>query len=146
MVIRKIEKEDLLRCSQILERAYSQAPYNENFKENASELYILSKYDNCKENSFVLLNEKKQIIAFVFLSISYWSDGKQAILEEIVVDPDFQNKGTGTILLNYIFNYAKTLDVKSIMFWAKNNNRLLDFYKKHGCFEANDFVVMFKNF
>ena len=146
MTIRKIEKEDLQKCSKILERAYSRSPYNESFKENTSEFYILNKYDNCKDNSFVLLNEEQEIIAFVFLNISYWSDGKQAILEEIVVDPDFQNKGIGTTLLNYIFNYAKTLGVKSIMFWAKNNDRLLDFYKKHGCFEANDFVVMFKNF
>lgn len=146
MLIRKIKEEDILKCSQILERAYSQAPYNENFRENTSELYILSKYNNCKDNSFVLLSEEKEIIAFVFLSISYWSNGKQAILEEIVVDPGFQNKGIGTMLLNHIFNYAKTLNVKSIMFWAKNDNRLLNFYKKHGCVNADDFVVMFKNF
>jgi len=130
MTIRKIKKEDLLKCSQILKRAYSQPPYNENFKENTSEFYILNKYNNCKDDSFVLLNEKQEIIAFVFLNISYWSDGKQAILEKIVVDPDFQNNGVGTTLLNYIFNYAKTLDVKSVMFWAKNDNRLLNFYKK----------------
>lgn len=145
MVIRKIKEEDILKCSQILERAYSQPPYNEDFKENFSELYILSKYNNCKENSFVLLSKEKEIVAFVFLSISYWSDGKQAILEEIAVDPSFQNKGIGTMLLNYIFDYAKILKVQSIIFWAKNDERLLSFYKKHGCITANDFVVMFKN-
>jgi len=146
MIIRKIEKEDLLKCSKILKSAYSCLPYNENFKENTSELYVLNKYNNCKDNSFVLLDKERKIVAFIFLNVSYWSDGKQAVLEEIVVDPCFQGKGFGTLLLEYIFDYLKKIDVKSVMFWAKKNDRLLNFYKKHGCFEADDFVVMFKNF
>jgi len=32
-----------------------------------------------------------------------------------------------------------------IMLWAKNDERLLNFYKKQGFSVADDFVVMFKN-
>jgi len=119
MIIRKIKKDDLTKCSKILKRAYSFKPYNENFKKHTAEFYILNKYNNCKDSSFVLLDDEQNIIAFAFLNISYWSDGRQAVLEEIVVDPDFQNKGVGTTLLNYIFEQLKSLDVKSVMLWAK---------------------------
>ncbi len=31
------------------------------------------------------------------------------------------------------------------MLWAKNNERLLNFYKKNGFSRADDFIVMFTN-
>ena len=144
MEIRKIEEKDLLACIKLLKDAYSFPPYNESFKENTAELYIKSKYDVCKENSFVF-NKEDDVIAFAFISMSCWSDGNQAVLEEIVVAPDYQNQGFGTKLLNFIDNYLKELNVKSIMIWAKNDDRLLKFYKKHNYYLADDFVIMFKN-
>lgn len=146
MTIRKIEKEDLSRCSEILKRAYSFPPYKENFKEKTAECYVLNKYNNGKNSSFVLLNDENKVIAFVFVNISCWSDGSQAILEEIAVEPGFQDKGFGTALLKHVFDYLKSLNIKSIMLWAKKDDRLLNFYKSHGYVLADDFVVMFKNF
>ena len=35
--------------------------------------------------------------------------------------------------------------VYEIMLWVKNNERLLNFYKKNNFFIADDFVVMFRN-
>ena len=46
----------------------------------------------------------------------------------------------------YAHNYLSSLGAKSVMLWAKKDDRLLDFYKKHGYLPADDFVVMFKNF
>ena len=80
------------------------------------------------------------------MNISSWSEGPQAILEEIVVKPSFQGTGIGKELISYAHNYLNSLGAKSIMLWAKNDERLLNFYKKQGYFLADDFVVMFKNF
>jgi len=145
MEIRKIQQNDLLICSKLLESAYSLPPHNETFKDNAAELYINGKYIYCKDNSFVMVNEENNVIAFIFLNISSWSQGLQAVLEEIVVDSNYQNKGVGKELLDYVNNYLKSLGVKSIMLWAKRDERLLDFYKKQGYSLADDYVVMFKN-
>lgn len=146
MKIRKIQQNDLSACSKLLESAYGLFPYNETFKEYTAETYINNKYNNCKNNSFVAIDEKNNVIAFVFFNVSSWADGPQAILEEIVVDPKYQNKGIGNNILDFAHKYLKSIDVKYIILWTKNNERLLNFYKNQGYLPSNDFVVMFKNF
>ena len=145
MKIRKIKKLDLPRCIEILEKAYGRPPYNEVFKDLNANLYIEGKYKYCKDNSFVAVN-KDQVVAFVFIKISAWSEGLQAVLEEIVVDPDFQDNGIGKQLMEYVHGHLNSLGIKSVMLWAKNDERLINFYKSKGYFLADDFVVMFKNF
>lgn len=146
MKIRKIDKNDLRACSIILEEAYSEHPYNEIFKDSTALEYINGKYKNCGENSFVATDDDGVVMAFIFLNISSWSGGLQAVLEEIAVNPSFQGTGVGKELISYAHNYLSSLGAKSVMLWAKNDDRLLNFYKKHGYFLADDFVVMFKNF
>jgi len=146
MKIRKLQQNDLLTCSKLLESAYGFPPYNEIFKEHTAKSYIDNKYSICKDACFVALNEKNNIIAFIFFNLSHWNKGPQAILEELVVDPSYQNKGIGRELLKYSHNYLKSLDIKYIVLWAKNNERLINFYKKEGYLPTDDFVVMFKNF
>ena len=146
MNIRKINKNDLKVCSKILEEAYGQDPYNEIFKDSTALEYIEGKYKNCGENSFVATDDDGVVTAFIFLNVSSWSEGLQAVLEEIAVDPSFQGAGIGKELISYAHNHLSSLGAKSVMLWAKNDERLLNFYKKHGYFLADDFVVMFKNF
>jgi len=146
MKIRKIQQNDLLACSKLLESAYGSSPYNEIFKEHTAEAYINNKYNNCKDNSFIVIDEKDNIIAFAFFNLSSWAEGPQAILEEVVVDPNHQNRGIGKELLDYAHQYLKSIGVKYIMLWTKNNKRLLKFYKNRGYSTTSDFVVMFKNF
>ena len=146
MKIRKINSNDLMSCSKILEEAYGRDPYNEIFKDSTALEYINGKYKNCGENSFVATDDKDVVNAFIFLNISSWSDGLQAVLEEIAVAPSLQGAGIGKELMSYAHDYLNSLGAKSVMLWAKNDERLLSFYKKHGYFLADDFVLMFKNF
>lgn len=146
MHIRKIEKNDIPICAQLVQEAYSQAPYNEVFHDGTALEYIQRKFDICQNNSFVALSDNDQLLAFVMLNISTWSEGPQAILEEIVVSPENQGSGIGKELLEYAHKYLASLGVKSTMLWVKNDKRLLNFYRKQGYFVADDFVVMFKNF
>jgi predicted N-acetyltransferase YhbS len=95
MKIRKIQENDLPICSTLLERAYGFSPYNEIFKEYTAQEYIARKYKNCKENSFVLIDENGNVVAFAFFNVSSWSEGLQATLEEVVVDSKRQSKGIG---------------------------------------------------
>ena len=143
-MIRKIEQNDISACASILKDAYGKFPYNEVFKENNADKYILEKYNSCKDNSFVFVSGNNKIVAFIFLKVSAWSDGPQAIIEEIAVSPSLQSSGIGKALMEYSCDYLNSLGVKSIMIWAKNNDRLLNFYEKHGFSLADDFVVMFK--
>ena len=143
-MIRLIKIDDIPACAKILKEAYSREPYLEEFADNNAEKYLLAKYASCGDSSFVI-EENGEVIAFILLSISFWGRGKQAIIEEIVVDPKFQGKGFGKQLMEYSIEYFNSLGVTSIMLWVKNNERLLNFYKKNNFFIADDFVVMFRN-
>lgn len=143
-MIRPIKLEDISACAKILEEAYSWEPYQEEFTDDNAEKYLLAKYSSCGGSSFVI-EEDGEVIAFILLSISFWGKGKQAIIEEIVVDPKFQGKGFGKQLMEYSIDYFNSLGVNSVMLWVKNNERLLNFYKKNNFFIADDFVVMFRN-
>lgn len=144
-MIRNIKEQDLKTCASILQEAYSYPLYNESFVDDNAYKYILEKYNNCKNDSFVFLDDNLKILGFMFLRLSTWSNGPQAILEEIVVSPSNQNTGIGKELMKHSCDYLNSKGIKSVMLWAKNDERLLNFYKKQGFSVASDFVVMFKN-
>lgn len=146
MKIRKINKKDLEACSKILEEAYGKYPYNEIFKDSTALKYIKGKYKNCGEHSFVTIDENNVVVAFIFINVSFWSEGLQGIIEEIVVSPSIQGTGIGKELILYGHNYLNSLGAKSVMLWVKKDKRLLNFYKKQGYLLADDFVALFKKF
>lgn len=142
MKIRKIQLSDLKVCSKILESAYSKEPYNENFAKGASLKYLNAKFKH--GDGFVVVEDKK-IIGFVIIFLSYWSNGTQAIIEEIAIKPDLQGKGYGKAIMETVNKYLAKNKVKSVMLWVNKNSKALDFHKKNGFEVADDSVVMFKN-
>lgn len=145
MTIRKLSNSDINLCSEILIEAYSQEPYNEKFDKVYALEYIKQKYEVCKNTSFVAEVEGR-VIGFIFWQISSWGDGKQAVLEEIVVRFSHQGKGVGTELFKYSDNIIKKLGIKSSMLWAKKDSNIIRFHQKNGFAIAEDYVVMFKNY
>lgn len=142
MKIRKKQLRDLQICSKILESAYSKEPYNEKFVKGTSLKYLNTKF---KHGDGFVVEKNKKIIGFVIISLSYWSNGAQAIVEEIVIAPDLQGKGYGKAVMELVNKYLAKKKVKSVMLWVNKNSKALDFHKKNGFEVADDFVVMFKN-
>lgn len=143
--IKKIQSSDLTRCAELLEKSYSKSPYNEKFSSDSAFNYLKSKFDYCAEHSFVI-KEDENIIGFVIINLSYWTFGKQALIEEIVIDEDMQGQGYGKKLMEYTNNYLKSLGVKSLMLWARKDTDAYNFHLKNGFMEDENMAVMFKNF
>ena len=143
-MIREMRKADLERCAEILEGAYSSEPYNEKFLPESAYAYVAGKFKSCSDHSFVICDEAG-VQGFIFWSVSYWSDGPQAVLEEIVVSPDTQGGGLGSKLMNHSFEYLKKLKVKSAMLWALRDPRVTGFHAKGGFEISGEHCVMFKN-
>lgn len=144
MNIRPIEQKDVSACADILMRAYAEPPQNELLDRETAEEYIKGKFDRSGTDSFVALGKSGQVVGFIFLQLSAWVGGKQAILEEIVVSPDVQRTGVGSELLNHVEAHLRSQYVTSVLLWVKKDERLLDFYKKHGYGVDEGFVVMGK--
>lgn len=145
MVIRKIKKTDLDRCTDILIGSYSEQPYYEKFDQNYAKKYLEQKL-NCCINSSYVATVHDAIVGFIFWQISFWTNGKQAILEEIVIDKDFQGKKIGTELVKFSEKLFRKMNIKSLMLWAKNDKRVVNFHRNNGFQIHDDYVVMFKNY
>lgn len=145
MVIRKIKSADLAKCAEILERSYSKPPYNEEFPSGSAFDYLKRKFDFCEDHSLII-EENENIIGFVIINLSYWTFGKQALIEEIVIDEDRQGQGYGKKLMKYANDYLKNLGVKSLMLWGRKDAGAYNFHLKNGFIEDENMAVMFKNF
>ena len=104
MKIRNIEISDLEICSKILEKEYSKKPYFEEFEGKNSLKYLESKFLKNQKTSFIMEIDWK-IIWFCISSLSYWADWLQAIIEEIVIDSDFQWLGYWKKMYFYVENF-----------------------------------------
>lgn len=144
-VIRKIQLTDLPKCAEILEKSYTKLPYNEKFTDGSALSYLKRKLDFCAEHSLVI-EDDKNVIGFVIINLSYWTFGKQALIEEIVIDEDEQGKGYGKKLMEYTNDYLKNLGVKSLMLWGRKDAGAYHFHLKNGFIEDDNMAVMFKNF
>ncbi len=85
--IRPISKADLPACARILAAAYCRPPYRERLTLNFARRYLAGKYRSGRRQSFVALGPDKKVIGFQFVTLSAWSSGPQAIMEELAVDP-----------------------------------------------------------
>lgn len=144
MIIRKINKKDLNQCANILKKEYSKEPYNEIFVDNNEFNYIESKY-KCNKNTSFVIEEDNKILWFCFVSFSFWVDWPQWIIEEIVIDSNYQWKWIWKKIYLYIENYFKEQWVKSLMLWVKNNAGACHFHEKNWFSKSNEHSVMFKN-
>ena len=144
-VIRKIQLTDLPKCAEILEKSYVKPPYNEKFTDGSAFNYLKRKLDFCAEHSLVI-EDDISVIGFVIVNLSYWTFGKQALIEEIVIDEDEQGKGYVKKLMEYANDYLKSLGVKSLMLWGRKDAGAYNFKIKNGFIEDENMAVMFKNF
>lgn len=143
--IRKIKSTDLAKCALILEKSYSKPPYNEKFSSGSALDYLKRKFNYCAEHSFVA-EEDENIIGFIIINLSYWTFGKQALIEEIVINKDMQGQGYGKKLTEYVNDYLNNLGVKSLMLWTRKDAGAYNFHLKNGFIEDENMAVMFKNF
>lgn len=142
--IKKIQSDNLTRCAELFQKSYGKPPYNEKFSRGNAFDYLRRKFDYCAEHSFVI-EEDKNIIGFIIINLSYWTFGKQALIEEIVIDEDMQGQGYGKKLAEYVNDYLKNLSVKSLMLWTRKDTGAFNFHIKNGFTEDKNIAVMFKN-
>jgi ribosomal protein S18 acetylase RimI-like enzyme len=97
------------------------------------------------EKSVVLIAKRNdKVIGMCTLQflISTAEGGKVALLEDLVVDAKWRNKGIGSALLRAAEGYCKQHGISRITLLAdKDNHNALNFYKKHQWQKANMVVL-----
>lgn len=81
------------------------------------------------------LYEENKLIAVVSLFIR----GQEAQFRKFATDTNYQNRGYGSKLLQYIIHYANTEGVQKI--WCNARTSAVLFYKKHGLTTSGESFV-----
>ena len=102
-----------------------------NFKPKKNNLKIWNKlYTKKNSYSLVLLNSKCVIGFGSIFTITKVRGGKQAIIEDIVVDKKFRKLGLGKLLLKKLLDKAKKQKCYKVILKSKKNQ--VAFYQKIG--------------
>ncbi len=83
---------------------------------------------------FVAENEDKNIIGFALYFFAYYTwVGKSLYLDDVYVKEEYRGQGVGQMLLDKIFEIAKTENCKRLRWQVLNwNTPAIDLYKKIG--------------
>jgi len=138
MKIRKARLQDIREITNLLELLFTQ----EIEFEFQKELHIkaLKKIINNKDigTIFVVTKEQKVIgCVNILFTISTALGGRVALLEDMVINPLYQNKGIGKKLLLKVFEKLKKKKVKRITLLTDGDNQKgHNFYKSLGFAES----------
>jgi len=137
--IRKATKKNFETIARLINKEYSKHPYNEPWKkENAIRtLNYFSKIGSIR----VLINVNK-IIGFIIFRIENYNDRDAIMIEELIVDSDFQGKGFGKKLIEFVEDYARHKKIKKIWLIASRDAPAYNFYEKIG-YKLCKRIVMF---
>lgn len=114
---------------------------DENTIYNENDVY---KFIEDKNQLGFIAKEKNKIIGFAYGYIQYRPDGKiMFYLYAIDIDKNYQGKGYGTCLMNFIKEYIKSIGCyKMYLSTNKSNISACKCYEKIGCkINAEDDVI-----
>ena len=143
--VRPANIDDLVCCAELLGVLFSQE--REFTADPAVQRKGLEMIVKKPETGTVFVYESHGVIqgmVVMLFTISTALGDKVAILEDMVVDPDFRGKGIGASLVRYAVDYAINQGCGRITLLTDNNNEAAHaFYRKHG-FTRSDMVVFRK--
>jgi|WetSurMetagenome_2_1015567.scaffolds.fasta_scaffold71583_2 aminoglycoside 6'-N-acetyltransferase I len=128
MRIRKATKKDFSRIAELMDREYSKPPYDEPWKKKNA-IKTLKYFERVGE-IFVLVDKK--ILGFIISRDEYYNEGGSAVIEELIVDSNFQGRGFGRKLVEYVENRCRKKKIKRILLMTSNRAPAFHFYKKMG--------------
>jgi GNAT superfamily N-acetyltransferase len=135
--------EDIPQLCELLTVLFSQeADFAPDTKKQSAGLRQI--IENPDIGRILVLRDGSVIIGMVNLlfTISTASGGRVAILEDMIVRPEYRNKGYGSKLLGAAADFAKSAGCLRItLLTDKANKNAQKFYKRHG-FELSKMLPM----
>ena len=130
-------------CAELLIKHYNTEHFNCNFTKQRACAYLQELIFKPRFIGFLLL-EKDELIGFSFCHMRTWSDTDDMHIDEFIISEDYQNKGLGTKLLDFINTYGTSFSLSGIT-TTTNIIALTQFYQKNDFLE-HDITFLYKGF
>lgn len=142
VIIRQLnDDEELKECVNIIREAFLTVAKNYDITQENCPTYAayrtFSQIKAMMEDGiimFVLLEQHKPV-GFVCL---VETGNKAYMMGLLSVHPEFRHMGYGRMLMDFIFNYVKTIGGEKVSIWLMNENKILkDWYSDYGFVETS---------
>lgn len=142
MEIRKITKEDISQCAELIAMAYNSPPWNFQWTISRADRYLNELFDSARFAGFCI-PEGEKIAAALFAHAKTWWINDILMIEELFVAPDRQGKGYGQGLMNAARQYCRENDIGSITLITNKYMPAVSFYEKNEFLLAEQYVMLF---
>lgn len=141
--IRQVNRNDLSELSKVYTKTYEVFDVGERWTESTA-LELMTYWFERQPDLAFLADEDGRIIGGFFAGVKPWWDGVHLVDGEMFVHPDYQKKGTGSLLSKHLFGEA--IDKYQAKVWDtytfKKTVHPLSWYEKLGFTENMDWVMI----
>jgi len=127
MKIRKAKKEDLKEISEIHLIETAKKPYLQKWNKYTTFKKIKELFE---KGEIYIIKEVEKIIGYIAINSSIGSRGKKIYIDELWLREEYQGKGYGRVLINFIEKYSKNKGAKVIWLISDNKSKAFGFYNK----------------
>jgi GNAT superfamily N-acetyltransferase len=142
--IRKVVDSDYESCAENLVAAYKGEPWNNPWTLEEALLRVSATMSGFNARGFVVENNGEVIAACLGRIDYYNSSWKQFCVDEFHVRPEFQGKGVGAGLLEFVSNALKQEGIARL-FLITGGRLAAEFYGKNKFENSDDGTMMARN-
>lgn len=142
-MIRKIKKEDIPVCAEILCAVYNNELWQCRWEQETACAYLADYFAGNKFVGF-LLEEDGRILGALFAhEVICWNNSELHI-DEMFVQPDLQRKGYGSMLIKAAEEYIHARKLAGFTLSTNKYAPAPDFYRKNGFVDCPPVLFMYK--
>ncbi len=142
---KRLEQNEISMCADTLIKAFKEEPWNEDwtFEQAYTRLDELMSA-RVSRGYIVLDSEAKIVVGMVIGRIMTYIDKKELWLDEVSIHPDYQRKGIGTRMLEYVKRElnAENEEISNIVLTTMRGYPSVSFYEKNGFHTDGNVIFM----
>lgn len=136
------DKSDINKLVDLFIKVFSEPPYNETWTKELAFERLSETYENC-EDFCLYIEDQGKVIGLIVCDTQTWHDGVHIFIEDVIVDPNYRNKGIGSKLLKKLEEIAKKKNIVSIDLLSNTKSKAIGFWKKNN-YKPNGYIELMK--
>ncbi|MFN8436929.1 MAG: GNAT family N-acetyltransferase [Cytophagales bacterium] len=133
IIFRLAKSEDIPQMVEFLKLLFTEEEeFTPDYEKQTKGLSLI--IENPIMGEIIVAEHGDKVVGMVNLlyTISTAEGGKVAILEDLVVNPDYRSVGIGSSILNQAIEYCENQGLKRITLLTDEDPKVMTFYKRHG--------------
>lgn len=143
LIYKRLEENKISMCADTLIKAFKEQPWNEDwtFEQAYTRLDELMSA-RVSRGYIVLDREEKTVVGMVIGRIMTYMSKKELWLDEVSIHPNYQRKGIGTRMIEYVKRELKEEkeEISNIVLTTMRGYPSVGFYEKNG-FHTDENVI-----